>query len=131
MAVRGIRGAHRARSNTRKSIFETATRLMRAMLRTNRVKPAQVAACIFTMTPDLNADFPAYAARRAAPGWKHVPMLCAGELPVPGAMDRVVRILLLVETDAAQGKIQHQYLGGTARLRPDLARKKERKRRRK
>ncbi len=131
MAVRGIRGAARARSNTRKSIFETATRLMRAMLRANRVKPAQVAACIFTMTPDLNADFPAYAARRAAPGWKHVPMLCAGELPVPGAMDRVIRILLLVETDAPQGKIQHQYLGGTAYLRPDLARKKERRRRRK
>lgn len=128
MAIRGIRGAVRVRSNTRKDIFDGTRRLMGAVLRANRVRPEDVASCFFTMTPDLNADFPAYAVR-GLEGWKHVPLLCAGELAVPDSMTRVVRVLLLVETDVPPGKIRHQYLGETSCLRPDLARTNSRRRR--
>ena len=133
--IRGIRGAIRVRGNTRKDIFTGTKRLMRALLRENRVEPDNVAACFFTMTPDLNADFPAYAARELAqkvnPTWKHIPMICAQELSVPGSLDRVVRILIMVNTDAPPEKIRHQYMGDTKCLRPDLARTAPKRRRRK
>ena len=130
MAIRGIRGAIRIPSNTRKAIHDGTRRLVRAVMRANRVKAKDVASCMFTMTPDLFADFPAYATR-GMKDWKHVPILCAQELSVPGMMDRVVRIMLLVNTETAQDRIQHQYLGDSLCLRPDLARKTRKKARRK
>lgn len=129
MPIRGIRGAVRAKSNTRKDIFDATRKLMRAVLRANRVQAADVAACFFTTTADLNADFPAYAARdlalQASPDWKYVPMMCGVEIDVPGSMRRVIRMLILVNTPASPRKIRHQYLGEAASLRPDLAGKKK------
>lgn len=119
MPIRGIRGAIDVARNTRHEIFHRTQELLRAMIRANRILKGNVAAAFFTLTPDLDADFPAYAARDI--GWKHVPMMCASELPVPGAMKRVVRILLLVDTYQTPEEIRHQYLGRTAALRPDLA----------
>ncbi len=130
MAIRGIRGAIRIPSNTRKAIHDGTKKLVRAVMQANRVKGSDVASCTFTMTPDLHADFPAYATR-GMKGWKHIPILCAQELAVPGMMDRVVRIMLLVNTETPQEKIQHSYLGETSCLRPDLAQKKRKKPRRK
>ena len=78
-----------------------------------------MAAAIFSLTPDLDAEFPAIAARRL--GWTDVPLMCCQELRVAGAMEKVVRILLLVNTNRPASKIRHQYLGKTPRLRPDLA----------
>ena len=80
-----------------------------------------MAAAFFTLTPDLNADFPAYAARDM--GWTSVPMMCGSELGVPGGMKRVIRVMLLVNTSRPQKSIRHQYLGDTRRLRPDLAKR--------
>jgi chorismate mutase len=122
VAVRGIRGAIDVARNEKKEILSKTGELLSAMVKANRVKADDVAAAIFSLTPDLNAEFPAIAARRM--GWSDVPLMCACELDVPGAMKSVVRILLLVNTDHKSKGIKHQYLGKTKTLRPDLAAKK-------
>jgi len=119
MPIRGIRGAINVRRNTRHEIFHRTQELLRAMIKANRIRKENVSAAFFTLTPDLDADFPAYAARDI--GWTHVPMMCACELPVPGAMKQLVRVMLLVDTYRTPEEIRHQYLGTTALLRPDLA----------
>ena len=119
MAVRGIRGAIDVAKNDREEILSKTDVLLRALIRANGVKPASVAAAIFSLTPDLDAEFPAIAARRL--GWTDVPLMCCQELRVAGSMEKVVRILLLVNTSRPASKIRHQYLGKTQRLRPDLA----------
>ncbi len=121
MPVRGIRGAVDVASNSKEEILSKTRTLLEAMVRENKVKAADVATAFFSLTPDLNAEFPAIAARQM--GWTDVPLMCAAELGVPGAMERVVRILLLVNTKTPAAKIRHQYLGNTPRLRPDLTRK--------
>ena len=118
MKVRGIRGAINTANNNRGEIFTRTQELLRAMLAANRVREKEIAAAFFTMTPDLNADFPAYAARDM--GWKDVPMMCAAEIGVPGGMPRVIRVMLLVNSAIPASKIRHQYLGDTPCLRPDL-----------
>ena len=124
MPVRGIRGAVDLARNSKGEILSKTDTLLRAMIRANRVKAEDVAAAIFSLTPDLDAEFPAIAARKL--GWTDVPLMCAVELAVPHGMKKVVRVLLLVNTGLAASKIRHQYLGGTPALRPDLARKKKR-----
>ncbi len=121
MAVRGIRGAINIASNTREEILSKSRELLEAIVRANKVKAPDIAAAIFTLSPDLNADFPAYAARQM--GWRDVPLMCARELDVPDAMARVIRVLLLVNSRVPASKIRHQYLGDTPQLRPDLAKK--------
>jgi chorismate mutase len=121
MPVRGIRGAVNIASNTKEEILSKSRELLEAIVRANRVKPHDIAAAIFTLSPDLNADFPAYAARLM--GWRDVPLMCAREIDVPEAMARVIRVLLLVNSRIPASKIRHQYLGDTPRLRPDLAQK--------
>ncbi|MBV8878777.1 MAG: chorismate mutase [Planctomycetaceae bacterium] len=121
MPVRGIRGAIDVASNTKEEILSKTRTLLEALVRENRVKTADVATAIFSLTPDLNAEFPAIAARQL--GWAEVPLMCAAELGIPGAMAGVVRVLLLVNTKTPAAKIRHQYLGRTPALRPDLAKK--------
>ncbi len=118
MRVRGIRGAVRVEANTQEAVLDAARRLLEAMVRANTVEPEDVAAVIFTCTPDLNAAFPAEAARSI--GWNRVPLLCAQEIGVPGAMTRVLRVLMLVNTTLPQEEIVHVYLGEAEKLRPDL-----------
>jgi len=122
MTLRGIRGAIRVRRNTRQDIRAATRRLLLALLRANRIGTDDVASCFFTLTRDLDADFPANAARSLS-GWAHVPLLCASEIAVPGALDRVLRVLLLAHTPVLPDRIRHQYLGETSCLRPDLARR--------
>src|SRR5438046_9271859 len=122
MPVRGIRGAIDVARNNGEEILARTGELLRAMVKANRVKAEDVAAAIFSLTPDLNAEFPAIAARQM--GWDDVPLMCAGELGVPKGMKKVVRILLLVNSDVPSRKIRHQYLGTTPALRPDMVRKR-------
>ncbi|HEV2878447.1 MAG TPA: chorismate mutase [Candidatus Eremiobacteraceae bacterium] len=119
MSVRGIRGATTAGANTADGIVVATDRLLRAMIDANAVKAEDVASVFFTTTPDLNAEFPAAAAR--ALGWKKVPLLCATEIEVPGRVQLCIRVLMLVNTELAQTDIRHVYLEGAARLRPDLS----------
>ena len=121
MSVRGIRGAINIATNTKEEILSKSRELLEAIVRANKVKPKDIACAIFTLSPDLNADFPAYAARQL--GWRDVPLMCARELDVPGAMEKVIRVLLLVNSRTPISKIRHQYLGDTPQLRPDLAQK--------
>ncbi len=118
MRVRGIRGAVQVEANTPEAILDAARRLVTEMVRANGVEPDDVAAVIFTCTSDLNATFPAEAAR--ALGWDRVPLLCSREMEVPGSLPRVLRVLMLVNTTLAQDEVVHVYLGEAERLRPDL-----------
>lgn len=117
--MRGIRGAINVTKNTKAEIRAKTRELLEAIVAANRFDPDDIAAAFFTLTPDLNAEFPAAAAREI--GWKHVPMICSIEVGVPGAMKRVIRVMLLVNTRTRAREIRHQYLGDTPCLRPDLA----------
>ena len=113
----GIRGAIRVDRNERETIYRDTQRLLREMLDRNELETDEIVSAFFTMTPDLNADFPAYAARQM--GWDAVPMLGAQETAVPGALDRMIRVLLHADIEADP---KHVYLGEAAAMRPDLAR---------
>jgi chorismate mutase len=107
-------------ANERLAILEATAELVRAVLDRNQIEPEHLISVVFTATPDLTADFPAYAAR--AMGITDVPLLCATEIDVPGAMPRVVRLLAHVESDRPRADLRHVYLRGAAALRTDLPR---------
>jgi chorismate mutase len=113
--VRGIRGAVAAEANTAESILEATRQLLEQMTVENEVVLTDIAAVHFSATPDLNAAFPARAARQL--GWNHVPLFGHLEMDVPGALARCIRVLMLVNTTRAQDQVNHIYLGETRRLR--------------
>ncbi len=119
MPVRGIRGAITVSENAREAILEGTRELLEAMVAANGVAADDIASAHFTTTPDLNAEFPAEATRRLE-GWQYVPLLCGHEMNVPGSLQKCVRILLHVNTDAAAQEIQHIYLREAKALRADL-----------
>jgi chorismate mutase len=118
MLCRGIRGAITVDSNTSEAILDATAELLRAMIEANSIRREDVASAIFTTTPDLNAEFPALAARCL--GWDDVALLCGQEMGVPGSLAMCVRILLHVNTDRRADQIAHVYLRGAQALRPDL-----------
>ncbi|MBX6352872.1 MAG: chorismate mutase [Thermoflavifilum sp.] len=120
MRVRGIRGANTVPANTPEAIYTATRDLMLRIVEANAIDVDDVASVILTLTPDLNAAFPAKAVR-SLPGWQWVPLMCARELDVPGALERCVRVLLHVNTDKAQDELVHVYLGDAVQLRPDIA----------
>ena len=113
-----VRGAITVPVNTAVAIRESTARLLRTLLDRNEIDDGQIVSAIFTATPDLDADFPAHAARML--GWTDVPLLGAQEIAVPGALPRVVRVLLTVEGVPEGKRLQPAYLEGAAALRPDL-----------
>jgi len=113
--MRGIRGATQISANSVEAMEEAVVEMVEALMERNRLRPEDITWAIFTVTHDLDADFPARAARLA--GWHQVPMICSREIPVPGSMARVVRVLLHVNSD---GATHHVYLRGAQALRPDL-----------
>lgn len=118
-AVYGIRGAIDVASNDKEAILAATTRLLQEILKANpQLNPAYIASAFFTLTPDLDAIYPAAAAR--ALGWGQVPLLCAQEIPVPGGLPSCVRVLIHWNTSLLQHEINHVYLGRAAELRPDL-----------
>jgi chorismate mutase len=114
---RGIRGAITVDSNTSQDILAAGRELLEEMIAANDVHPEDVAAAFFTTTTDLDADFPARAAREM--GWSDVPLMCGNEMTVPGSLDRCLRILLLINTEKRSDEIAHIYLKGARVLRPD------------
>lgn len=118
MAVRAIRGAIQIDANEREEILDGASELVREVLRRNELGNDDLISIVFTATPDITAEFPAYAARLM--GMTDVPLLCATEIAVPDAMPRVLRLLAHVETERGRGEIVHPYLRGAAALRRDL-----------
>jgi len=119
MPCRGIRGATTVESNSREAILAATRELLDEMVRANAVRKDDVASAYFTTTPDLDAEFPAVAARGV--GWSNVALMCGHEMDVPGSLGMCLRILLHVNTERTQDEICHVYLRGAAVLRPDLA----------
>lgn len=118
MLCRGIRGATTVKANTREAILDATTELLLAMAKANEIRPENLASAIFTTTPDLNAEFPALAARNL--GWNDVALLCGHEMAVPGSLPMCLRILLHVNTDRSADQMVHVYLRGAKVLRPDF-----------
>lgn len=117
MRLFALRGANSVESNCAEAILAATEELMRELMARNELDPEAMVSCIFTLTEDLDAQFPAVAARRI--GLDRVPLLCAREVPVPGAMPQVIRVL--VHYYAPEGhQPRHVYLGRARSLRSDL-----------
>lgn len=118
MACRGVRGATTVGENGAEEILQATRELLLAMAEANGIDPADLVSVWFTLTADLDAVFPAKAARQL--GWAHVPLMDAVEVPVPGSLARCVRVLMHWNTPKKQDQIQHVYLKDAKSLRPDL-----------
>ncbi len=119
MQVRAIRGAITVPENTRDYILEGTRELLDEIINRNNVNKDDIISIIFSMTNDLNAVFPAVAAREL--GLTDVPLMCSNEINVPGSLKNCIRILLHLNTDKANSDINHVYLKDAVALRPDLA----------
>jgi chorismate mutase len=117
MRLHALRGAVSVERNDAQQILAATTELMREIMERNGLAPRDVVSCIFTATEDLDAEFPAVAAR--AVGFDRVPLLCTREIPVPGSLPRVIRVL--IHYYAGEGhESRHVYLGEARSLRADL-----------
>jgi chorismate mutase len=119
VAVRAVRGAVQVVGDDRAEILAATTELVTEVMTRNELSTDDVISVLFTATSDLTAEFPALAARKL--GFQEVPLLCASEINVPGAMPRVVRLMMHIETDKPRSQVQHVYLRGAAALRLDIA----------
>jgi chorismate mutase len=119
MGVRAVRGAIQVDRDDPADIVAGTRELLTELLARNELARADLISIVFTLTPDLTSCFPAVAARDL--GLADVPLLCATEVDVPGALPRVVRLLAHVESDRPRSAVRHIYLRGATRLRPDLA----------
>jgi chorismate mutase len=115
MAIRGIRGATSVSANTKEEIVSATRELLSEIQEKNQLGINDIASIIFTSTDDLNAEFPAAAAREL--GWNDTPLLCSREINVPGSLPRCIRILLLANIDKPQKEIKHVYLREAVSLR--------------
>jgi chorismate mutase len=120
MMVRGIRGAVTVERDDADLMLDATERLLRAIVTENDIDKDAIASALFTVTPDLHAQFPAAAARRI--GWTQVPLLNFTEIAVTGSLALCIRVLLHVNTEKSQDDIVHVYLDGARVLRPDLER---------
>lgn len=119
IVCRGVRGATTVQSNSREAILQATRQMLALMIRRNGIESTEIASAIFTVTRDLDAEFPALAARQF--GWLEVPLLCGYEIHVPGSLPMCVRVLLHWNTMKTQHEIEHVYIHDAVRLRPDLS----------
>lgn len=117
VSCRGVRGATTVDANTPEAILHATRELLEQLVAANSIAVEEIASAFFTATPDLNAAFPAQAARQI--GWTEVALMGAQEMDVPGAVGRCLRVLIHWNTPKAQSEIQHVYLKGAVALRPD------------
>jgi chorismate mutase len=117
---RGIRGATTVEQNSREAILEATRELLQQLIQKNDLRAEDIASAIFTVTADLDAVYPALAARSPAIGWRDVALMCAREVPVPGSLRKCIRVLLHVNTTRSNGQIQHIYLRDAVMLRPEF-----------
>ncbi len=117
--MQAIRGAITVEKNEKTEILKQAALLLEEIMTANRLEAQEIISIIFTATPDLNAAFPAAAARGL--GLTQVALLDAVEMDVPGALARTIRVLMFVDRPHAPHEVQHVYLGEAKRLRPDWA----------
>ena len=116
---RGIRGATTAEINTREAIVEATHDMLERLIAENDLRQEDIASAIFSTTPDLNAEFPAVAAR--ALGWLDTALICTHEMAVPGSLERCIRVLVHWNTTRSANEIVHVYIRGARNLRPERA----------
>lgn len=114
---RGIRGATTANDNTAEAILEATRELLIRIVEANGIQQEDVASVLFTTTADLNAEYPALAARQL--GWHDVALMCGHEMAVPGSLKQCIRVLIHWNTTRRNDEIQHVYIRGAVNLRPD------------
>jgi len=114
---RGIRGAITVPENKKEAVGAATKELLQKMIKVNEVKISDIACILFTTTSDLNAAFPAAAAREL--GWTQVPLLCGHEMNVPGSLPSCLRVLVLFNTDKRNEEMVHVYLGGAVTLKDE------------
>jgi len=124
MMVRGVRGAITVRENTAEAILDATEEMLRWLIAQNDIEEDDVASVLFTSTPDLNAAFPAKAARNM--GWRHVALMGFQEIDVPEGLKMCVRVLIHWNTEKSNRDLKHAFLRGAAALRPDLVKKAKR-----
>ena len=115
LMCRGIRGATTAEANTQQAILGATRELLEGLVTANTINPEDVAALFLTTSPDLNAEFPAVAARQM--GWTQVALLCSHEMRVPDGLGKCIRALILVNTEKRPDELEHIYLRGAVNLR--------------
>jgi chorismate mutase len=118
MALRGIRGATTVISNTKEEIIAKTGEMLETLVASNYIRIEDIASAIFSVTQELDAEFPAVAARRM--GWVYTPLFCTMEMKVPESLSHCIRVLLHVNSEKRQDEIVHAYLHGAKKLRPDL-----------
>ena len=118
MYCRGIRGATTVEQNDREAILEATGELLQAIIRRNELRTEDIASVLFTVTDDLDAVFPAVAARSL--GWTEVPLMCAREIPVANSLGKCIRVLLHVNTTRSAAEMQHVYMRRAVSLRPEF-----------
>lgn len=119
IVCRGVRGATTVDTDDRDQILQATRQLLALMIRRNGIEAADIGSALFTVTRDLQSEFPALAARQL--GWLEVPLLCGYEITVPGSLPRCIRVMLHWNTTKSQSEIHHVYIREAARLRPDLS----------
>lgn len=119
MSTRAIRGATTVEENTKEAIKSATVELLSAMLEENKTSKEDISHVIFTLTKDVNADFPAKFARIEL-GFDNVPMICSNEIEVPGALPLCIRVLMVINSELSQKEFRHIYLNEAKKLRPDI-----------
>lgn len=118
--IRGIRGAITVTEDNEQQILQATDKLLKEMINKNKIQPENVAQVLITVTEDLISTFPAKALRNLE-GWTYVPVMCMQEIPVAGSLKLCIRVMMTVNTEIKQDKINHIYLEGATVLRPDLS----------
>ncbi|MBD7936070.1 chorismate mutase [Cytobacillus sp. Sa5YUA1] len=117
--IRGVRGAVTVEKNEENEIVAATEQLLREMIKENQIDAHSVVSVFISVTDDITEAFPAKALR-AIEGWTYVPVMCMREIPVPKGLTKCIRVMMHVNTEIAQEKISHIYLGNAVSLRPDL-----------
>jgi len=117
MSLRGIRGAITVKQNTRAEILSATKELLEELIAANGIRPEEIASALFSTTEELDAEFPAVAARGL--GWTETPLLCMREIPVAGSLKNCIRVLIHLNTGKSQTEMKHVYLREAVRLRKD------------
>jgi chorismate mutase len=118
MAIRGVRGATTVGENTKDEIILKTQEMLNRIIEINGIAIDDIASAVFSVTEDLDAEFPAVAARKL--GWIYTPLFCTREIPVKGSLKNCIRALLHINTEMDQKDIIHVYLGEAKKLRPDI-----------
>lgn len=119
MKQRGIRGAVTAENNV-ESVKSAVEELLSELINANNINPDNISHVIFTMTKDIDCIYPAKVARELFEDWKYVPFMCIGEQGIKNSLEKCIRVLIVINTDAEQKDIKHIYLRDAKKLRPDL-----------